>query len=262
MLIMSKIVIFKEGGDKKCPIRFVKDFRAGGWFRRERVDYTIIDIESYSFSDGEDVPEFVMERIKKDFPDASISVLSIEEFYDKYALQSFWAIARHNDDSEEYYCGQGLNRRAAYTSDIEDADIMLSEGFAQESLRTIQMTTRDKVFVRPIHLNLVNELLTPAFMITCTGKNSGKTRYFKKLDGNRVRMVGTSNAAARFSYDDSIKFFAYLNRTNRNFLYAVLPVFKDNVAAHNIEDYMREEKISRTLTMSLKLKYLNRNKFV
>lgn len=255
---MSKIVIFKEGGGRKCPIRFVKDFRAGGWFRRERVSYTIINIESYSFSDGEEVPDFVKERILKDWPGADISVLTIEEFYEKYAKQEFWAIARYTGDAEDYYCGLDKDKRAAYTSDIQDAFIMLSDISAEETLTTIQMTTRDKVFVRPLYLNLINELLTPTLMITCTNKNSGKTRYFKKLEGKRVRMVDTSNAATKFTYNNAINFFTYLHRITKNFSFAVLPAFKDNVAAHNIEDYMREEKITRSIAMALKLKHFNK----
>ena len=55
-----------------------------------------------------------------------------------------------------------------------------------------------------------------------------------------------------------MKMYEYLRTENKNFLYAVLPEFKDNVNCKNIEAYMREKKVSRMIVLDVQLKFLNR----
>jgi hypothetical protein len=95
-------------------------------------------------------------------------------------------------------------------------------------------------------------------MITCTSKGSGVTKYFAREEGKRLRLVTTSNSAAKFDYETVMKMYEHLTQTNKNFLYAVMPVFKDNVRSSDIERYMREKKVSRMIVMDLQLKFLNR----
>ena len=78
------------------------------------------------------------------------------------------------------------------------------------------------------------------------------------MDGNRLRLVETSFSASKFTYEIGLQMCEYLKQHNKNFLYAVLPDFKDNVSAKNIEQYMREHKVSRMIVMDLQLKFLNR----
>lgn len=256
---MAKIVLFEENEKQKSVIRFVKGFRKKSWFRKERVEYTLILTEAYWFVEDKLVPEFVTERIKKDYPDSRVEIMDMDDFFEKYVLHRFWVIARYaDDDQEEYYSGNGLFNKATYSKDMTEVRMIMSESSAKETLRSIQQTTRDMVFIRTLYLNLVNELLTPVFMITCTSKGNDETKFFKKLDGNRVRMVGTSGAAAKFTYEEVLERFVYLQQHNKNFLYAVMPVFKDNVSARNIESYMKENKVSRMVLMDLQLKHLNR----
>lgn len=255
---MAKIVLFEENEKQKSVIRFVKSFRKKSWFKKDRVEYTLIQTEAYWFVEDMLVPEFVTDRIKKDYPNAKVEVMEMDDFFEKYVLHRFWVIARYAEGyQEEYYCGHDQWNKATYTQDIPDVRMMFSESSAKDTLRTIQQTTRDRVFIRTLYLNLVNELLTPVFMITCTSKGNDETKFFKKLDGNRVRMVGTSGAAAKFTYEEVLERFAYLQQHNKNFLYAVMPVFKDNVSARNIESYMKENKVSRMVVMDLQLKHLN-----
>jgi hypothetical protein len=93
-------------------------------------------------------------------------------------------------------------------------------------------------------------------MITCTSKGSGVTKYFSREEGRRLRLVTTSQAATKFNYEEALTMYEYLKQTNKNFLYAVIPVFKDNVSAKNIEQYMRDHKVSRIIVMDLQLKFL------
>lgn len=256
---MAKIVLFEENEKQKSVIRFVKSFRKKSWFKKDRVEYTLIQTEAYWFVEDMLVPEFVTDRIKKDYPNAKVEVMEMDDFFEKYVLHRFWVIARYAEGyQEEYYCGHDQWNKATYTQDIPDVRMMFSESSAKETLRTIQQTTRDRVFIRTLYLNLVNELLTPMFMITCTSKGSQVTKYFAREEGKRLRLVTTSNAATRFDYEAVMKMFEHLRTTNKNFCYAVLPIFKDNVNSRNIESYMKEKRISRMLIMDLQLKFLNR----
>ena len=255
---MAKIVYFEENESQKCIIRFVNGYRRGRWFLREKIWY------SYSVADGlpfvdEVTIALVTTKVKKDYPKAVIHCEEYQKFMTKHQLQKFWVIGRWNEDGrEEFYSGNDQNNKPTYSEDMQEVRMMFADSSAKETLRTIQQTTRDRVYTRAVYLNLVNELLTPVFMITCTSKGNDETKFFKKLDGNRVRMVGTSGAATKFTYEEVLERFAYLQQHNKNFLYAVLPVFKDNVNCKDIERYMKENKVSRMIVMDLQLKHLNR----
>lgn len=255
---MAKIVYFEENENQKCVIRFVKGYRRGRWFLREKIWYSYSVVDGLPFVDEETIA-LVTEKVKKDYPKAVIHCEEYQKFMTKHQLQKFWVIGRWNEDGrEEFYSGNDQNNKPTYSEDMQEVRMMFAESSAKETLRTIQQTTRDRVYTRAVYLNLVNELLTPVFMITCTSKGNGETKFFKKLDGNRVRMVGTSGAATKFTYEEVLERFAYLQQHNKNFLYAVMPVFKDNVNCKDIERYMKENKVSRMIVMDLQLKHLNR----
>lgn len=255
---MAKIVYLEENESQKCIIRFVKGYRRGRWFLREKI--------GYSYSVGDALPlvdevtiALVTAKVTKDYPKAIIHCEEYQKFMTKHQLQKFWVIGRWNEDGrEEFYSGNDQNNKPTYSEDMQEVRMMFAESSAKETLRTIQQTTRDRVYTRTVYLNLVNELLTPVFMITCTSKGSQVTKYFAREEGNRLRLVTTSNAAAKFDYETVMKMYEHLRTTNKNFCYAVLPNFKDNVNSRNIESYMKEKRISRMLIMDLQLKFLNR----
>lgn len=255
---MRTIIYFEENENQKSIIRFVKGYRRGRWFLREKIWYSYSVVDGLPFVDEETIA-LVTTKVKKDYPKAVIHCEEYQQFMNKHQLQKFWVIGRWNENGrEEFYSGNDQNNKPTYSEDMQEVRMMFAESSAKETLRTIQQTTRDRVFIRTLYLNLVNELLTPMFMITCTSKGNDDTKFFKKLDGNRVRMVGTSGAATKFTYEEVLERFAYLQQHNKNFLYAVMPVFKDNVSAKNIESYMKENKVSRMIVMDLQLKHLNR----
>ena len=247
-----------EGSEKKCAYRFVSGFKKRRWFRRSRIKYSFCPIDGSIFRYKDEDLKEIKTKIMTDYPNADIHIMEFDEFLEKYNIYRFFVICKWNERDNEFYQGDGKDRKAMYSKDIEDARMIFSERTANETLRTIQQTTRDKVYVRAIYLNLVNELLTPVMMITCTSKGNGQTKYFKKLDGRRLRMVSTSEAATKLTYDTSITTWEYLKTHNKNFLYAVLPAFKDNVNIRDIERYMRENNVSRMICMDLQLKHLNR----
>ena len=255
---MRTIIYFEENENQKSIIRFVKGYRRGRWFLREKIWYSYSVVDGLPFVDEETIA-LVTTKVKKDYPKAVIHCEEYQQFMNKHQLQKFWVIGRWNENGrEEFYSGNDQNNKPTYSEDMQEVRMMFAESSAKETLRTIQQTTRDRVFIRTLYLNLVNELLTPMFMITCTSKGNEDTKFFKKLDGNRVRMVGTSGAATKFTYEEVLERFAYLQQHNKNYLYAVMPVFKDNVSARNIENYMKENKVSRMIVMDLQLKHLNK----
>ncbi len=215
-------------------------------------------LDANLFIDG-DLMSRVCERVRKDFPNAEIWCEDYRTFTDKFANHRFWVIGRWREDGkEEFYCGNDQHDKPEYTTDLNAIRFSLSESSINETLRTIRKSTRDRAYTRLVFLTLQNELLSPCMMITCTSKNNGVTKFFAREEGSRLRLVMTSQAAAKFNYEASIKMWEYLKQHNKNFLYAVLPDFKDNVSAKNIEQYMREHKVSRMIVMDLQLKFLNR----
>lgn len=255
---MEKYVIFREDKDKHVVYLFVKKFVPKKWFRKEKIEYCISADQAEDFTDNELLSK-VCDRVKKDFPNAEIFCEGYRTFIDRMVKHRFWVVGRWRDDStEEFYHDSDRHGKPEYTTDLQSVRFSLSESSANETLRTIRKCTRDRIYTRMVFLSLENELLSPCMMITCTSKGNGETKFFKKLDGNRVRMVGTSVAATKFTYEEVLERFAYLQQHNKNFLYAVMPVFKDNVSARNIENYMKENKVSRMVVMDLQLKHLNR----
>ena len=255
---MEKYVIFREDKKKHGVYLFVSRFLPKKWFRKEKIEYCISADQAESFSDDEVLAK-VCERIKRDYPNAEIIHDDYSSFTDRMAKHRFWVIGRWREDSkEEFYCGSDQHGKPEYTTDLNDVRFSLSQSSANETLQTIRKSTRDRAYTRVVFLSLENGLLSPCMMITCTSKGNQQTKYFKKMDGNRLRLVETSFAASKFSYEISLQMFEYLVQHNKNFLFALMPVFKDNVSGKNIEQYMRENRISRMVVMDLQLKFLNR----
>ena len=255
---MEKYVIFREDKKKHGVYLFVSRFLPKKWFRKEKIEYCISADQAESFSDDEVLAK-VCERIKRDYPNAEIICEDYRTFTDRMAKHRFWVIGRWREDSkEEFYCGSDQHGKPEYTTDLNDVRFSLSESSLNETLQTIRKSTRDRAYARVVFLSLENELFSPCMMITCTSKGNQQTKYFKKMDGNRLRLVETSFAASKFTYEIGLQMWEYLKQHNKNFLYAVLPDFKDNVSAKNIEQYMREHKVSRMIVMDLQLKFLNR----
>lgn len=256
---MEKYVIFREDKNKHGVYLFVKSFRARRWFRKEKIEYCISADQAETFEP--EVMAKVCERIKCDFPNAEIICEGYRTFIDRMVKHRFWVVGRWRDDStEEFYYDSDRHGKPEYTTDLQSVRFSLSESSANETLRTIRKCTRDRVYTRLVFLSLENKLLSPCMIISCTSKGSGVTKFFSREEDRRLRLVYTSKAAAKFNYETSISMWEYLKQYHKKFLYAVLPDFKDNVSAKNIEPYMRDHHVSRMIVMDLQLKFLNRKK--
>ena len=259
---MEKIIYFLESEDKHGVIRFVKSYKPKRWFRGERIEYTPFSLESMDCED-DGIIVLSTKRVMKDFPQAKVFCDDYATFLKKFETKEFWVICHYDEEGavDGYYSRQmsvTTDGRPWLTEDIKDAEISLDYKEAKMTRDNLRRTCNERFSVCPIYLDLTNLLLTPIMMITCTSKRGKQeTKYFSKMDGNRLRLVTTSNAAAKFTYAESLDMFELLKSSNKNFLYAVIPAFSQNVHAKNIGTYMREKNISRMVQMTMNLNKLN-----
>ena len=258
---MGTIIYFEETHKCSCVVRFVKDFQKKGWFRKERIEYSLSSIECTPFTNNE-VIDKVCERIRKDYPNAKIFCTERLEFEKTFRTHKVWVICTYDEKGNVAgYLSHVAGKRAMWTNDIDDAEISFDLESASASSDNIRKLCGlgARVGLRSVYLNLVNQLLTPIMMITCTSKRGKEeTKYLARLENNRLRLVNTSDAAKKFTYTEVLKMFEHLQTHNKNFLYAVLPAFKDNVHYKNLEAYVKEKNVSRMVQMTTKLKWINR----
>lgn len=256
---MGKFIIyFKENRNGHCAYRFVKSYRKGGFLRKERIEYTLDLVQAMDFPDMEVVVK-AHKRLSADYPDAAVNYMDVEEFRDRFALHRFWLICRHDNNGQpiEYYSGTGKGH-FSWTNDITNALLGLDAKTQEETFRRIRLTG-DRITLIPVYLDLINDLMNPNFIITCTSKTGEqKTKFFARREGNRLRLVETSDAAKKFNYREGLEAFETLKINNKNFLYAMLPAFKENVSYKNLEAYCKTNNPSRALQMEIKLNALNK----
>ena len=171
---MGTIFYFEEDEKKKSVIIFVKDYKEKKWFRKERIDYTLSAVECKGFTDPA-VMGKVCERIRKDYERSKIDCCGYSDFEDKFALHAFWLICLYDDDGTAVsYFNYLTGKEVKWTDDIEDAELYLDEWSAKESCDNVRKIggIGVKVAVKRVYLNVVNGLLEPCFMITCTSKSN------------------------------------------------------------------------------------------
>ena len=252
---MGKFILyFKEKAGEPCAIRFVKDYRKRGFLRKERIEYTFDLRQAYDFPELDDVLA-ASKRIMKDWPGAVVNWPDEEEFKKEFALHKFWVITQRdvNGDPYEFYTGRDKLHQAEFTEDINKASIGLDMQSEADTVGRLR-TKGTRIAIDCVYLSLVNDLLNPNFMIICTSRREGqRTRFFARQEDTRLRLVETSDAAKKMPYREAIDTYERLKATNKNFNYAVLPVFKDNVHYKNLEDYVLKTRVSRALKMNLRL---------
>ena len=255
---MGKIAYFEEGNKKASVVRFVESYKRARWFRRERIVYSM-SLPDAAYFEYEETMGKVEARILKDYPDAKVRFSDEREFSDKHQKSVFFVVAKLLGDGDDLCYYSGMTRgKADWTGDIDDAEIHFEMESADETAGRIRRGG-GRIIVLSIITNLTNGLLEPNFMIVCTSKRGKQeSKYFSRIDVNRVRMVSMSNAATKYDYRQVLQVYEYLKAHNRNFLYTVLPVFKDNVHCRDLEKYIKEKKVSQMVQMTTKLKWLNR----
>lgn len=258
---METIIYFKEASGLYGVIRFVKSYRKRGFLRRERISYTMDIREALSFKDNAALLLKAKLRTQKDNPDAEVCQVGLADFRHQYISHRFWLICRFDkkDVPTEFYSGLTQNNEAMFTNDIYNAVIGMDVKSETETVSRMRVKGEGKIGIAMIYLNLINDLLNPNFMLLCTSKSGErKTKYFARQEGNRLRLVETSDAAKKFTYREVLEAFESLKAGNKNFEYAVLPAFKENVSYRSMEDYIMMHNISRRVQLDFKLSSLCR----
>lgn len=259
---MENIVYFYESQSASSAVRFVKTFREKRWYRRGKLSYTFILAEALPFA-SEDLAAKCENLIREDFPNARIYVSNYDEFRKLHRDNLFWFIGKFDERNEiaGYFSRllrAGKKWYCEWTAGINDAELHLLERQTQEDVMTIRRTTGEKVAAVPIYANLQNIANTPCMMIICHNKRDDKQmKYFSRQEGNRLRLVTTSQSAAKFSIQGAVDKREELMASNKNFLYSILPAFEDNIRSVDIETYVERKHISTAIPVTFKLRHIS-----
>jgi len=251
---MAKVIYFDVEPTKKGVIRFVEDYRRGGFLRKEKIQYGIAG----GYLSVVDEEQGIYDRIVHDYPSAIVYYGTVADIERRLDTKRFWLIGKDAGKGIDMYYSHVTAGKVEWTSDINNAEVQFDE---QAAISTVTELRRvgEKAVVIPVYMNFENPLLGRNFIILCKSKKSGVTKYFARHEeGNRIRLVKNSDSAARFTYAEAFVLFDSLKATNKAFFYTVCPAFKDNVNFVNIEDYMKSGKVAKAVAVSDKLKWMNR----
>jgi len=251
---MAKVIYFDAEPTKKGVIRFVEDYRRGGFLRKEKIQYGIAG----GYLPVVDEEQGIDGRIMRDYPSAVIYYGTVADVERRLETKRFWLIGKDTGKGIDMYYSHVTAGKVEWTSDVTNAEIQFDE---QAAISTVTELRRagEKAVVVPVYMNFDNPLLAKGFIILCKSRKSGVTKYFARHeDGNRIRLVKSSDSAARFNYAEAVEMFESLKGSNKAFFYTVCQAFKDNVNFTGIEDYMASGKVAKAIAVSDKLKWMNR----
>ena len=251
---MAKVIYFDAEPTKKGVIRFVEDYRRGGFLRKEKIQYGIAG----GYLPVVDDAQGIYDRIVRDYPSAIIYYGTVAEIERRLETQRFWLIGKDTGKVFDVYYSHVTAGKVEWTSDVTNAEIQFDEQAAVSTVTELRRAG-EKAVVIPVYMNFENPLLGKNFIILCKNRKSGVTKYFARHEeGNRIRLVKNSDSATRFTYAEAVGMFESLKGSNKAFFYTVCPAFKDNVNFTGIEDYMASGKVAKAIAVSDKLKWMNR----
>lgn len=267
---MEKIVYFRTKIDGYDALRFVKSYRKGGLFKRERISYTFNPVLALNVDCKDDMVN-IENRIVSDYNEARPVWITRDEFRNSYGKNCFWAITKRNEDGEpvEFYKGDDGKGNALFTGDVREALLCMDEQTQAQTISRLRVSRLDcgsAVAMDFIFANVTNNLLNPNFMIIAVDKGlqasnpSYNADYFCGFnDKDEVMLSDKSNDALRMSYASAICVYKTLcDRYKAAFRFAVLPAFNNNVHSSDIENYMKLHKISRNVVLDITLSKLIR----
>lgn len=251
---MAKVIYFDAEPTKKGVIRFVEDYRRGGFLRKEKIQYGIAG----DYLPVVDEAQGIYDKIVRDYPDAIVYCGSVADIERRLETKRFWLVGKDTGKGFGVYYSHVTAGNVEWTSDVTNAEIQFDEQAAVSTVAELRRAG-ERALVVPVYMNFENPLLGRNFIILCKSKKSGVTKYFARHEeGNRIRLVKNSSSAARFTYPEAFETFESLKGSNKAFFYTVCPAFKDNVNFTGIEDYMASGKVAKAIAVSDKLKWMNR----
>ena len=251
---MAKVIYFDAEPMKKGVIRFVEDYRMGGFLRKEKIQYGIAG----GYLPVVDDVQGIYDRIVRDYPSAIIYYGTVAEIERRLETKRFWLIGKDTGKGFDVYYSHVTAGKVEWTSDVANAEIQFDE---QAAISTVNELRRagEKAVVVPVYMNFENPLLGRNFIILCKSKKSGVTKYFARHEeGNRIRLVENSDSAVRFTYAEALETFESLKSSNKAFIYTMCPAFNGNVHFTDIDKMLESNKVAVGVQVSGKLKWINR----
>ncbi len=252
---MKKVIYFTDGEGIK-PFMFVKAYRKKSLFKRENVQLSYF---VHELDIDDEMAKRIKCFIKKHYPDAVIGYDTVENFEETMFKYQYYVVTKciPNGDFNVFDTGRTSDGEIEWTSDIDDAQLYYEQTCATENARAVAAHTGERVSLTTVHVLNVNPLSEQKFIIHCKSKKSGRVQFYSRSEGTRLRLVRTSDAAAKFSYSLALAMFEELKASNKAFFYTVMP-YIPNVNCNDLEQMYKDRKIPVAVNMTDKLKWMRR----
>ena len=250
---MKKVIYFTDGEGVK-PFLFVKAYRKKSLLKRENIQLSYFEHE---LDIDDEMAERIIALVKKHYPNAVIGYDTAENFADTMFKYRYYVVCKHipNGDFYGFNTGCTSNGEVQWTIDIKDAQLHYEHTSAEESATAISSHTGECVTLATVDILNVNPLSEQKFILVCTSRKSGKNQFYSRSEGTRLRLVRTSDAAAKFHYNLAIDMFDELKAKNKAFFYTVMP-YIENVNCADLEQMYKENKVPVAINMTTKLKWM------
>ena len=247
-----KVIYFTEGEDAQA-FRFVKAYRRKRLFRKEKMELSYflvaLDVEDDVLSD-------IIYAVKRMYPNANVGCDTLDNFKEKMLPYVYYATCLYN--GKELVGFDGGNKAQGeqlWEMDIEDAMLYLDGRDASDHAEQVARSTGKQVTLDMVYVNRTNMFSEARFVITCTSRKSGFTKFYSRTEGTRLRLVKTSDAAALFTYRLALDIFDELKATSKSFWYDVIPYIQ-GVNCMDLERLAKEGKIARAVEVTTKIQWL------
>jgi len=252
---MKKVIYFTDGEGIK-PFVFVKAYRKKSLFKRENL---LLSYFVHELDIDDEMAEHIIAFIKRHYPDAQIGYDTVENFEITMFKYRYYVVAKHIPNGDFFVFDTGLNVRGnhEWTSVIDEAQLYYEQTSAEENAKMVAGQTGEHVTLTSVYIANVNPLSEQKFILICKSKKSGKNQFYARSEGTRLRLVRTSDAAAKFNYSLALYMFDELKAKNKAFYYTVMP-YIPNVNCANLERMYDEKKIPVAINMTTKLNWMSR----
>lgn len=250
---MKKVIYFTDGDGIK-PFVFVKAYRKKSLFKRENV---LLSYFVHELDIDDEMAERIIAFVKRHYPDAKVGYDTVENFEETMFKYRYYVVTKHipNGDFFVFDTGASVRGEHEWTSVIDEAQLHYEQTSAEESAKTVAKQTGEHVTLTTLYISKVNPLSEQEFIIICKSKKSGRNQFYARSEGTRLRLVKTSDAAAKFNFGLVLGVFDELKARNKAFLYTVMP-YIPNVNCANLERMYEEKKIPVAINMTTKLKWM------
>ena len=252
---MKKVIYFTDGEGIK-PFIFVKAYRKKSLFKRENV---LLSYFVHELDIDDEMAEYIIAFIKRHYPNAKVNYETIDTFEDAMLKYRYYVVTKYIPNGDFHVFDSGCTSRGEieWTSKIEEAQLYYEHTSATENAKAAAAHTGEHVTLTTVYIANVNPLSEQEFIIHCKSKKSGKVQFYSRTEGTRLRLVRTSDAAAKFHYSLALSMFDELKAKNKSFFYTVMP-YIPNVNCADLEQMYEERKIPVAVNMTTKIKWMDR----